>query len=219
MKNRFFFHCTNEVLVVVIIIGIIVVFNKGLAKSDESSKKEDFFSSMDSIFLDDCEHILDCVYGVESFGKKRMILSAAAKCYFNEEYSMLDSILPVVNVTYIDDYKGFELYWIAQGSPIDFLLEKNVTDIECMGRYVVLYSIKGQNVITYDSIIQMGYNDNAKSFVAKEFSWYLLIDPKTARNILVKNAFEENDCIGYFDDFIRDLTSRAKLSNAGSVVD
>ena len=65
----------------------------------------------------------------------------------------------------------------------------------------------------------MGYNDNAKSFVAQELSWYLWIDPKTARTILVKNAFEENDCIGYFDDFIRDLTSRAKLSNAGSVVD
>ena len=46
--------------------------------------------------------------------------------------------------------------------------------------------IKGQNTITYDCIKQMGFNDEAKYFTVQELSWFLLVDPKTKRHILVK---------------------------------
>ena len=116
----------------------------------------------------------------------------------------MDSILPVVNVIRLDNYKNHELYWIVQGSPIDFSFMDSVSNIEKMGSFVVLYSIGDQRTITYDAIKQMGFNDQSDIFVCQELSWFLLIDPLTTRHILVRKALTENDCKIFFDEFVKE---------------
>ncbi|MBO4373247.1 MAG: hypothetical protein J5826_09965, partial [Bacteroidales bacterium] len=146
-----------------------------------------------------------------------LILFTISTSYKEDYYINDNGILNVVNVIYREDYKGYELYWIVQGSPIDFSLNKTITGVECMGSYVVLYSIKDQPAISTDIIKKMGFNDEADYFTSQEFSWFLLIDPNTAKHIIVKDALTEHDCERYFDDFIKNKASSITIAKCTTV--
>ena len=190
-------HIIYELLALLVLLGIFFVLFNGIYKS-ENPDNDEYTVSVDSLYINDCMKIIGYL------GKKEMILSTAAKYYYEEEYSSMDSILPVVNVIRLDNYKNHELYWIVQGSPIDFSFMDSVSNIEKMGSFVVLYSIGDQRTITYDAIKQMGFNDQSDIFVCQELSWFLLIDPLTTRHILVRKALTENDCKIFFDEFVKE---------------
>lgn len=200
-------------LIIIIVIGAIYFLSKLNTKYEDSESDNIVSTPMDSLYINDCKRIIDYKQGVCPLGKKKMILSTAAKNYYKEEYRIDDDgILNVVNVIYLEDYKGYELYWIIQSSPIYFSLNETITDVECMGSYVVLYNIKDQPAITIDIIKKMGFNDKADYFTSQELSWFLLIDPNTAENILVKDALTEQDCERFFDDFIKDKASSITIA-------
>jgi len=210
MKTRIQFRFMYETMIVLILLGILVTYSKGLSKSEV--KNNNVSLSYDSLYINDCERILNYRCGVDIVGQKRMILSAAAEYCYKESYSSNDSVLSVVNVVYIEDYKDHELYWVRQGSPFDFHFNERITDIDCMGDYVTIYSIKGRPTITYDIIQQMGFNDKTDYFTCHEFSWFILIDPKTARHILVKNALDISECKSSFDVFLNNKEQNCKIA-------
>ena len=198
-----------ETIVVLLMIGFFVVYSKGFSKSEAGNSNVS--TSYDSLYINDCERILDYRCGVDIVGKKRMILSTVADYYYKESYISNDSVLSVVKVFYIEDYKDYELYWIIQGSPFDFSFNEHLTDIESMSDHVVIYSIKDTPTITYDTIRQMGFNDKTDYFTCQEFSWFLLIDPKSARHVLVKNALDKIDCKKTFDEFLKTNEPNIKI--------
>ena len=165
----------------------------------------------DSSYISDCEQIYEYNRGIEPLGTKRLILSLSTRYYYEEVCEKTDNILSVINVSYLEEYKGFEVYWINQSDPSEFSLNENITDIECMGNFVVIYSIKNCSIVNYEAIQQMGFNDSTDYLKNQELSWFIFIDSIATRSILFKNAFTEYECKKKFDDSIKDISDKGTV--------
>lgn len=203
---------TIATLVIVILFIVFHNTNKKGTLPIRSYDNNEIHEPMDSLYLKECDKINSYRKGIVSFGKKKMILSSAAKLYYKEEVKAIDSTLPVVDIIFFEDYKGYEVYWIVQGSPMNFSFSNSITDVECMGDFVVMYCLKDQHPITYEDIRQLGFNDQCTAFTIRELSWFLMIDPTTMRHIIVKNAMTREDCIPYFDDFVQNKNSELVIT-------
>lgn len=199
--------------VIIMVMMISVIFYSICVDKSDKKQHDVFSSSAETLFLRESKKIIDYKNGVNQMGKKRMLLAIAAKLYHEEVCDEHTSTIPVISVVYLSEYRGNDIFWIAQGSPSDFSYYKNISSVDCAGEYVVLYCLKDMPIITYDYIRQMGFDDETDSITVQELSWFMMINPTNSRFILVKNAFTEEECYTYFDDFIQNNTQSVKTIN------
>ena len=67
---------------IIIVIGAIYFLSKLNTKYEDSESDNIVSTPMDSLYINDCKRIIDYKQGVCPLGKKKMILSTAAKNYY-----------------------------------------------------------------------------------------------------------------------------------------
>ena len=124
--------------------------------------------------------------------KKRMLLSEIARHYSLESDYSIDTIAPVIMISYEEKYNNYEVYCIGRADP--WVLDvRNVTRLELIGRYIVAYVMPDEDILPKQEIIQFGINTDCPILRIHEASWFVLLSPNTLKYTIVKNVFSRED--------------------------
>ena len=146
------------------------------------------------------DDILNYKYGIEDRIKKRMILSEFARRYSMESNIIVDTIAPVILVSYEGMEKEYEIYCIGRTDPWT-LDVTDITNLELLGRYIVAYSMPGEDTISKQEIKQMGITSYCPFLRVHETSWYTFLSPDIHQYIIVKNVFSKEESVTAFKEY------------------
>lgn len=146
------------------------------------------------------DDILSYKYGIENRIKKRMILSEFARQYSMESDYIVDTVAPVILISYEGKEKDYEIYCIGRTDP--WALDvTDITNLELLGRYIVAYSIPGEDTLSMQEIKQMGITTDCPFLRVHEASWYIFLSPVLHSYIIVKNVFSKEESIAEFKEY------------------
>lgn len=146
------------------------------------------------------DDILNYKYGIEDKIKKRMILSEIVQQYSVESDYIVDSITPVILISYEGMENGYEIYCIGRTDP--WALEvSDITNLELLGRYIVAYSIPGDDTLSIQEIKQMGIVIDCPFLRVHETSWYTFLSPDLHPYFIVKNVFSKEESVAAFKEY------------------
>ena len=142
---------------------------------------------------DEIDDIVNYRYGaVNDTIKKRMLLSEIARHYSLESEYPIDTITPVIMISYEEKFNDYEVYCIGRSDP--WVLDvKNVTRLELLGRYIVAYVMPDEDILPKQEIIQFGINTDCPFLRIHEASWFVFLSPKTLEYTIAKNVFSKED--------------------------
>ena len=136
--------------------------------------------------------ILNYKYGITENLRKRMFLSEIARHYSIESNNDLDTITPVILVSFEERYKGFEVYCIGRTDP--WALDvTNVSRLESQGRYIVAYALPDDSIMSKQEIIQFGINTHCPFLRVHEVSWFVFLSPDMHKYTIVKDVFSKEE--------------------------
>lgn len=139
------------------------------------------------------DDIINYRYGaVNDTIKKRMLLSEIARHYTLESDYSIDTIAPVIMISYEEKNNEYEVYCVGRADPW-VLEEAEVTKLELLGRYIVAYAMPGEEVLPKQEIIRFGINTACPSLRIHEDSWFVFLLPNTLKYTIVKNVFSKED--------------------------
>lgn len=143
--------------------------------------------------------ILNYKYGIEARIKKRMVLSEFARQYSMASDYTLDTVAPVILVSYEGMENEYEVYYIGRADP--WALEvSHITNLELLGRYIVAYSIPREDTLSMQEIKQMGIIVDCPFLRVYELSWYVFLPTDLHQYFIVKNAFSKEESIVAFKE-------------------
>ena len=139
------------------------------------------------------DDIINYRYGIiNDTIKKRMLLSEIARHYSLESGYPIDTIAPVIMISYEEKNDDYEVYCIGRADP--WVLDvRNVTRLELIGRYIVAYVMPDEDILPKQEIIQFGINTDCPILRIHEASWFVLLSPNTLKYTIVKNVFSRED--------------------------
>ena len=124
--------------------------------------------------------------------KKRMLLSEIARHYSLESDYSIDTIAPVIMISYEEKFNNYEVYCIVRADP--WVLDaSNVTRLELLGRYIVAYVMPNDDILSKQEITQFGINTNCPILRIHEASWFVFLSPNLHKYTIVKDVFSKED--------------------------
>lgn len=137
--------------------------------------------------------IINYRYGIANDTiRKRMLLAEIARHYSLESEYPIDTIAPVIMISYEGKTDNYEVYCIGRADP--WALDvKNVTRLELIGRYIVAYVMPDEDILPKQEIIQFGINTDCPFLRIHEASWFVFLSPNTLKYTIVKNVFSKED--------------------------
>ena len=124
--------------------------------------------------------------------KKRMLLSEIARHYSLESDYSIDTIAPVIMISYEEKYNNYEVYCIVRADP--WVLDaSNVTRLELLGRYIIAYVMPNDDILSKQEITQFGINTNCPILRIHEASWFVFLSPNLHKYTIVKDVFSKED--------------------------
>ena len=139
------------------------------------------------------DDIINYRYGIANEAiKKRMLLSEIARHYSLESDYPIDTIVPVIIISYEEKYNDYEVYCIGRADP--WVLDAiDVTRLELLGRFIVAYVMPNENILPKREIIQFGIHTDCPFLRIHESSWFIFLSPNTYKYTIVKNMFSKED--------------------------
>ena len=133
-------------------------------------------------------------YGVTDDAKQRMFLSEMARHYSMETAYQIDSIAPIINISYECMYRDFEVFRIGRSDP--WVLDvQEITSIELHGRYIVTYALPNKHNMTKREIQDMGITTDCPYLSVHGSAWFVFISFDTRQYYIVKNLFSKEESI------------------------
>lgn len=137
--------------------------------------------------------IINYRYGIANDTiKKRMLLSEIARHYSLETEYPIDTIAPVIMISYEGNNDNYEVYCIGRADPW-VLNGENITELELLGRYIVAYVMPDEDILPKQEIIQFGINTDCPYIRIHEASWFVFLSPNTLKYTIVKNVFSKEE--------------------------
>ena len=143
------------------------------------------------------DKILNYKYGIKESVKKKMILSEIARHYSMENDYPIDSIAPVIDISYEEKYSSFEVYYIRRIDPWVLDME-DLTDIEFLGQYIVAYNLPYEGKKTIQEIKQSGIITDCPYLRVHEALWVVLLSEDLRQYYVVKDVFSKEEGIETF---------------------
>ena len=139
------------------------------------------------------DDIINYRYGIiNDTIKKRMLLSEIARHYSLESDYSIDTIAPVIMISYEEKFNNYEVYCIVRADP--WVLDaSNVTRLELLGRYIVAYVMPNDDILSKQEITQFGINTNCPILRIHEASWFVFLSPNLHKYTIVKDVFSKED--------------------------
>jgi len=140
------------------------------------------------------DDIINYKYGIADENlKKRMLLSEIARHYsFELDDEPLDSIAPVIMISYEEKYNNYEVYCVTRTDP--WVLELvEVTKLELLGRYIVAYAMPDEDILSQQEKMKFGINTYCPYICVYEESWFVFLSPNMHKYIIVKDIFSKEE--------------------------
>lgn len=139
------------------------------------------------------DNIINYRYGIANDTMmKRMLLSEIARHYSLESEYPIDTIAPVLMISYEEKNGDYEVYCIGRADP--WVLDvNNVTRLELLGQYIVAYVMPDEDILSKQEIIQFGITTDCPFLRIHEASWFVFLSPNTLNYTIVKNVFSKED--------------------------
>lgn len=144
------------------------------------------------------DDIINYKYGVTDILKKKMILSEITRHYALESEYSIDSIAPVILVSYEKRFKNFNVYCIRRTDPWIFD-EPEVTELDLLGQYIVAYSIPNEDMLTKQAIKQAGIRTRCPYLTVHETAWFVFLSPDMLNYTIVKDIFSIEEACEEFE--------------------
>ena len=160
----------------------------------------------DSIFItyneyEETDVLFNYKYGVTEDAKRKMFLSEIARHYSMETTYQIDSITPIIDISYEDTFRYFEVFRIGRTDP--WVLEvQEITDIELLGRYIVTYALPNERKKTIHEIRDWGITTDCPYLSVHESAWFIFISFDTRQYYIVKNLFSKEESIAQLQKII-----------------
>ena len=193
---------TFSISIVAISIQLLLMgcYNEGCGeKNDSISVTCNEYKETDVLF--------NYKYGVTEDAKRKMFLSEIARHYSMETTYQIDSIAPVINISYEDMFHNFEVFRIGRTDP--WVLDmQEITDINLLGRYIVTYALPNERKITMCEMQDRGITTDCPYLSVHESAWFVFISFNTRQYYIVKNLFSKEESIVRLQ---KEIKSRSKL--------
>lgn len=139
------------------------------------------------------DDIINYRYGIANdIIKKKMLLSEIARHYSLESDYSIDTIAPVIMISYEEKFNDYEVYCIGRADP--WVLDvKNVTRLELLGRYIVAYVMPDEDTIPKQEMIQFGICTDCPFLRIHESSWFVFLSPNLNKYTIVKDVFSKEE--------------------------
>lgn len=141
-------------------------------------------------------------YGVTEGAKRKMFLSEIARHYTMETTYQIDSIAPIIDISYEGKFCNFEVFRIGRTDP--WVLDmQEITNIDLLGRYIVIYTLPNERIIEKSEIQDMGIMTDCPYLSIYEAAWFVFISFDTRQYYIVKNLFSKEESIAKLQEEIR----------------